>query len=81
MAVKARFWVRSFEKSVSGQGGAVAAKVNLAPVTRSTDDNITWAKYTPSGTVEMYVTQEGAQDWFEERLGKDIAITFDDVEE
>jgi hypothetical protein len=29
----------------------------------------------------MYVTQEGAQDWFEERLGKDIAITFDDVEE
>jgi hypothetical protein len=41
---------------------------------------VQWAKYTPSGRIEMSISAEGAQDWFEERLGKDVAITFDDPE-
>lgn len=82
--VRARFWVQRFEKSVSGSAAPgqkvqTTAKVGLAPVMRKTDDNIEWSRYTPSGSIEMYVTQEGAQDWFEQRLGQDIAITFDDI--
>lgn len=75
--VRARFWVREIAK----YGNTDNVKVTLAPVTRSTSDNVEWSKYTPSGEITLQVTAEGAQRWFEERLGKDVAITFDDVEE
>ena len=83
MAVKARFWVQSFSKQAVS-GGGVSAHVELKPVIRSTGQpgdgqNIDWSKYTPSGLIQLTVSQEGAQQWFEERLGKDVAITFDDV--
>lgn len=81
--VKARFWVQSFQKQASSAGSMVM-HVALAPVVRSTGQsgdgqNIDWSKYTPSGGIQLTVSQEGAQDWFESRLGKDVAITFEDV--
>ena len=77
MAIKARFWVREVTK----YGNADNVKVSLSPVTRSTPDNVQWSKYTPSGEVILHVTDEGAKQWFDQRLGKDVAITFDDPAE
>lgn len=84
MAVKARFWVQKVEKVVSGsaapgQTAQLSVKVTLAPVIRKTEDNIQWSKYTASGSIELWLTQQSAVDWYEQRLGQDIAITFDDI--
>lgn len=77
MAVKARFWITAVTK----HGNSDSMLVRLTPTVRPTNDNIAWSKYTPSGELTMTITTEGAQQWFEERLGKDVAITFDDPEE
>jgi hypothetical protein len=82
MSVKARFWVQKCTRQAVS-GGAIARTVELAPVVRATplpgsDGNTDWSKYTPSGRIEMNITAEGAGEWFEERVGKDIAISFDD---
>lgn len=75
--VHARFWVREFTKF----GNTDNVTVKLSPRTRSgSPDNIDWSQYTPSGEITMSLTTLGAQEWFEQRLGQDIAITFDDVE-
>jgi len=79
MAVKARFYVHSIMKTNTGY-----SQVTLNPVTRSTDDNIDWSKYTPSGKIEMNVSKETqAVKWFEAKMdaGEDIGITFDDLPE
>lgn len=76
MAVRARFWVREITK----HGNVEQTTAILAPVTRKQgEDNVDWSRYTPSGEIRMSITSEGARDWFEQRLGKDVAITFDDV--
>lgn len=77
MAVKARFWIREITKF----GNAGNNKVVLSPVTRNTEDNVQWSKYTPSGEITLFITTEGAQQWFEDRIGKDVAITFEDPAE
>lgn len=80
MAVKARFWVREFTR----YGNTDNVRVLLAPVVRSkpqpgAEGNVDWSKFTPSGEFWMSVTTEGAQSWFEERIGKDVSITIEDV--
>ena len=82
MAVKARFWV----SEIIHHGNSENRTVTMKPVIRSVGQpgdgqNKDWSKYTPSGEYKMVVTNEGAQQWFEDRLGKDISITFDDVED
>jgi hypothetical protein len=74
MAVKARFWIRTVTKHANTE----SLEVNLAAVTRKTDDNTDWAKHTPSAELKMFISQPGAQEWFESRLGKDVSLTFDD---
>jgi hypothetical protein len=81
MSVNARFWVREFIR----YGNTDNIRVVLAPVVRAkpmpgAEDNVDWSKYTPSGEISLNITTEGAQAWFEERVGKDIAITFADPE-
>ena len=85
MTIKARFWVKSVLKQAIS-AGQVNRVVTLAPVIRSTGQpgdgqNVDWSKYTPSGQIEMTVTQDSAAQWFEDRIGKDVAITFADVED
>lgn len=80
MAVAARFWVQKVNKSLAN-GSEIHREVILQPVIRPTDDNVAWSKYTPSGEIRLVVTAAGAGEWFEERLGKDVAITFDDPAE
>lgn len=75
--VRARFWVREYTRF----GNTDNVKVVLSPKTRAgEDDNVDWSRYTPSGEITMSITTEGAQEWFGERVGKDVAITFEDVE-
>lgn len=87
MSVRARFWVQKITKQAVS-GGNHALHVDLAPVVRATGQpgydpkaNIDWSKYTPSGSIQLTITAQPAADWFEARLGKDVAITFDDPEE
>lgn len=82
--VHARFWVQKTTRQAIS-GGNTQLIVELQPVIRAhglpgAEGNVDWSKYTPSGNILMTITAEGAQDWFEERLGKDVAITFGDVE-
>lgn len=75
MSVSARFYVSTITKHAADNFA-----VTLLPVVRPTNDNIEWSKYTPSGKIEMSITADGAREWFESRLGKDVAITFDEVD-
>jgi hypothetical protein len=76
MLVNARFYVQSISKHAQMTHTAVV----LMPVLKATEDNISWSKYTPSGKIEMNVSNEtGAAAWFESMLGKDIAITFEEA--
>lgn len=78
MPVKAKFYVSQITKTPSDYVSVV-----LQPVVRSNDkSNIDWAKYTPSGKIDMNVsTGTGAAAWFEEHLGKDVSITFDEPDD
>ena len=79
MSVAARFYVSEIRKTPTPVIG-----VTLMPVVRSTpldgaEGNKSWSKYTPSGKIELNVSEGNAADWFESMLGKDVAITFDEV--
>lgn len=78
MAVQARFYVAEITKQAYGGWAppAPAGKVILQPVTRG-EANKDWASATPSGRIEMTIIT-GALAWFEERLGQEVAITFED---
>ena len=40
-----------------------------------------WARYTPAGSIEMATLNPAGLAWFEERVGTDVAITFEDPTE
>lgn len=42
------------------------------------EENRSWSKYTPSGSIEMWVTNPAAFEQFEE--GKDYILTFEPAE-
>lgn len=48
---------------------------------KDTEDNVDWAKYSPAGTITLSVSQAagGAFETFEELLGKDVSITFEEL--
>lgn len=74
MSVRAIFYVKEVAKVVGGAG-----KVKLQATTKG--DYAAWSKYTPYGDIEFASLNENATAWFDERLGKDVAITFDDPTE
>lgn len=72
--VAARFYVYTIKKVAAGY-----TAVELMPSTKG-EGNKEWAHYTPSGKIEMNISPDsGAAAFFEERLGEDVAITFEDV--
>jgi hypothetical protein len=74
MAVVARFYVQTVTKKAFNTG---ALNVILAPVTRG-QENKSWASATPSGRIELTIQNESAAKWFDDRLAKEVAITFED---
>lgn len=74
MGVKAIFYVNHVGHGASGTG---IVKLNATTKGPYSD----WSKYTPGGTVEITTLNEKATQWFYERLGKDVSITFGDPTE
>lgn len=74
MAVKARFFVASTQRFSYNRD---AITVRLQAVSRG-EENKEWASATPSGTVEMSITKGPAADWFANRLGEEVVLTFED---
>lgn len=50
--------------------------VKLRPAAKGPYQN--WARYTPHGSIELGTLNPAAFAWFQERLGRDVAVTFDD---
>lgn len=81
MAVTARFYIAEVHKYPAQNNGwadpAPRGKVVMRPALRG-EANKAWASATPSGEITMTIRGD-ALPWFEERLGADLAITFDDL--
>lgn len=75
MAVVARFYVQELTQYAYDPG---SLRVTLQAVSRG-PENKEWATATPSGQLSMSVKNSAAADWFRERLGKEVAIQFDDA--
>lgn len=82
--VTARFYVAE-SKRFAGQtqeGWAPPAprvEVVLRPVSGNRGkENEKWASATPSGEIRMTIGNPAAAAWFDEMLGRDIAITFEE---
>jgi hypothetical protein len=77
MNVRAKFFVSEI-KHAGTPGSDPFATVTLLPVFGTYgdgQDNETWSKYTPSGKIEMNITNPAAIDAFE--VGKAYNITFE----
>ena len=75
MSVQARFFVSTVTKTANGYSPVV-----LLPAIKG-EANKEWAHYTPSGRMELNVSNEsGAVEFFERNIGKDVAITFDELD-
>ena len=78
MTVQAKFWVQIIQhQSPKTQESDTVATVTMVPVYADGGKNDSWSKYTPSGKIEMCVTNPDAVDQFE--LGGEYLITFDRV--
>lgn len=55
MKVRAKFRCNTVQQFEGGQ-----EKVDFMPVTTGSEENKTWSKYTPSGSLSMTITAEGA---------------------
>lgn len=71
-SVTARFYVDAVTKRAYNPGHV---EVVLKAAGRG-EQNKTWAQYTPSGTLTMQINNPPAAAFFEQRLGKDIEMTF-----
>jgi hypothetical protein len=71
MAVTAKFEVQSITQH-AWSGNARTVKLNAV----SGDENKPWSEYTPSGSIEMQITNPAAFEQFE--LGKTFLLTFEE---
>jgi hypothetical protein len=75
--MRGRFWISTVTRrvgSVNTDGSLkVYGEVELNAVSRSTDDNVDWAHYTPVGKLTMTVGPE-AREWFEAHQGEDVYL-------
>lgn len=71
--VLAKFYVQT---KTEYQGGQIS--IVMAPVYSDNDENKDWAKYTPSGKLEMMIDNESAAKFFE--VGKEYYLRFTHAE-
>lgn len=76
--VRAKFKCWSIQHSFSHSSDYSAAQVTLVPVYDQDGPNASWSKATPSGKIEMLITNPGAVEQFE--LGKDYFVDFSPAE-
>lgn len=75
MSVQARFYVDQVTKRAYNPDHV---EVTLKAAGRG-EQNKSWSQYTPSGTLSMTINNPSAAEFFTDRLGQDIAITFDSL--
>ncbi|EPU6896136.1 hypothetical protein ACLZTU_23450 [Raoultella ornithinolytica] len=68
MSVRAKFQCNSINKSPDN----TSAVVNLIAVTTGSTENESWSKYTPSGQLQMVISNSAAFEQFEQ--GKEYFI-------
>ena len=73
--INARFHVAEVTRFAYNPDNRV---IKLRPSTKG-EQNKAWAAATPSGEITMTVNNPVASQWFEDRLGDDIALTFADL--
>lgn len=74
MSVKAKFYVQSAEHNTGADPENMQGSVKLAPVCRGAV-NAQWSSATPSGSMQMYITNPPAFRWFHDRIGKEVSIS------
>lgn len=72
--VQARFYVSKVTKHAYNPDHL---EVTLQAVSRG-EENKSWAAATPVGQMTLTIGNPQAARWFDERLGKDVALTFED---
>lgn len=84
MSVKAKFTCTKVESYSNDNGQTVAGKnINMTAVIAynadgsRNDENESWSQYTPSGSLQIGITNPDAFEQFEE--GKEYYLTFDEV--
>lgn len=77
MKVLARFYVAEVTRRAYDTN---AVSVTLQAVGRG-EENKQWAAATPQGQITMTIKSGPAAEWFGERLGKDVSLTFEDHED
>ena len=75
--VRAKFKVTEVKHMMSNSPGFSIATIVMIPVWGNGKDNADWSKATPSGKLEMVVTNPEAVAQFE--LGADYIMTFEKV--
>lgn len=73
-AVRAIFFVEEVTDRASGAGIVKLRAAAKGPYGH-------WSKWTPAGTIEITSLNDAATDFYRERLGKDVAVTFTDPTE
>lgn len=71
MAVRAKFFVRAIEMYAQPPE---TGTVKLVAVVNNSDDNKSWSKYTPSGSIEMHITNPEAFKQFQ--IGTEVFVDF-----
>ena len=78
MKVRAKFYVSSITLSSYDQG---SRQVKLQAVTRKEGDNAEFFKSTPSGSIDMNISNPETAQWFQDRLGRDFYVDFTEADE
>ena len=80
MTIRAKFFVTSVELFASP---ADSGSVKLTATNKKDGDNTDWSKWTPSGSVQMYITNPSAFEFFKDAMNgnKTIYVDFNLVEE
>lgn len=84
--IRAQFWVQKSTKQAAAKGQTTLI-VEMAAVTRSTgqpgyepEGNTDWSKYTPSGRIEMAISNPDAAAIFDANIGRDVRVTFEFID-
>lgn len=75
MAVQARFYVSEMKRQAYNPD---AVTITMTAVSRGEHNKI-WASATPSGQITMTINAQGAAAYFVDRLGKEIAVSFEEA--
>ena len=84
MAVTAKFYVAEVTKLGYNETVMGTRKVVLVATSRKDEDSRKFFDATPSGRFEMSLSADKGQkagQWFEERLGRSVLLTFEDYVE